>query len=97
MNRLAATLLVLCLPALASGAEKARPRTQVTWYGQSTFVVQTPKGLVLAIDPWFQNPLAKDKDAGASCPRWTSCCSPTATRTTWARPSHWGSAPGRSW
>lgn len=71
MHRLAATLLALCLPALASSAEKAPPKaqTQVTWYGQSTFVVQSPKGLVLAIDPWFQNPLAKDKEAGAKLPK----------------------------
>jgi L-ascorbate metabolism protein UlaG (beta-lactamase superfamily) len=49
------------LPFAATAAETAK--TELTWYGQSAFVVKTPKGTVLAIDPWLSNPVAKDKDA----------------------------------
>lgn len=30
--------------------------TQLTWYGQASFKVVTPKGNVLMIDPWLTNP-----------------------------------------
>jgi L-ascorbate metabolism protein UlaG (beta-lactamase superfamily) len=35
----------------------ARDKTQVTWYGQSAFKIVTPKGHVLFIDPWLENPV----------------------------------------
>lgn len=38
-------------------------KTHLTWYGHATFTLVTPKGTVLAIDPWFGNPKAVDKDA----------------------------------
>jgi L-ascorbate metabolism protein UlaG (beta-lactamase superfamily) len=60
MHRVA-LFFALALPFAASAAEK--PKTEVTWYGQAAFVVKTPKGTVLAIDPWLSNPVAKDKDA----------------------------------
>ncbi|HVR83768.1 MAG TPA: metal-dependent hydrolase [Planctomycetota bacterium] len=38
----------------------AEDKTQVTWYGQSAFKITTPKGHVLFIDPWLQNPVNKN-------------------------------------
>ncbi len=67
--RLAAAALV-ALP-LAAGAQQqgktavAAGKTEVTWYGHSAFIVRTPGGTVLAIDPWFANPRSPDKEAGA--------------------------------
>jgi len=46
-------------------AAQAKGRTEVTWYGQAAFVVKTPGGTVLAIDPFFQNPKTPDREAGA--------------------------------
>jgi L-ascorbate metabolism protein UlaG (beta-lactamase superfamily) len=58
--------LALALPAGArAAAPRAAGRTEITWYGHSAFVVRTPGGTVLAIDPWFQNPRTPDKEAGA--------------------------------
>jgi L-ascorbate metabolism protein UlaG (beta-lactamase superfamily) len=58
---LAATLLAL---PLAHSAASPRGATEVTWFGQSTFVVKTPGGTVLVIDPFFGNPKSPDKEAG---------------------------------
>jgi L-ascorbate metabolism protein UlaG (beta-lactamase superfamily) len=58
---LATALAVFPLVALAQGKGK----TEVTWYGHSAFVVKTPGGTVLAIDPWFANPKSPDKDAAS--------------------------------
>src|SRR6266542_4178937 len=44
---------------------KAGAKTEITWYGHAAFVVKTPGGTVLAIDPWFQNPKTPDKEAGS--------------------------------
>ncbi len=58
MKRSLAALLTMAvtLPASAQAG-----KTKVTWYGHAAFVVTTPKGTVLAIDPWFSNPVAKQK------------------------------------
>ena len=55
--------LTLAGSAAAQPAGKSAPpaKTEVTWYGHSAFVVRTPKGKVLAIDPWFGNPVAQQK------------------------------------
>ena len=40
-----------------------KPKTKITWHGQSAFQIVTPLGKVLLIDPWLKNPLnpaAKD-------------------------------------
>jgi len=62
--RLFTAALLACLaaaPAWAAG------QTQLTWYGHATFRIVTPKGHVLVIDPWFNNPMnpaaGKGKDA----------------------------------
>ena len=62
---LAAAALV-ALPPAASAAPQATAagKTELTWYGQSAFVLRTPGGTVLAIDPWFANPMSPDKEAG---------------------------------
>ncbi len=36
----------------------ASGKTEVTWWGHAGFIVRTPGGAVLAIDPWLQNPKA---------------------------------------
>jgi len=61
MKRSLVALLVMCAAPLAAGAQGAAgAKTQLTWYGHAAFVVTTPKGTVLAIDPWFSNPKNKD-------------------------------------
>jgi L-ascorbate metabolism protein UlaG (beta-lactamase superfamily) len=54
-------LALAALPAFAQG--NAKGKTEVTWYGQAAFVVKTPGGTMLAIDPWINNPSNKDKGA----------------------------------
>ncbi len=56
-----ALLALAALPAFAQGAAKGK--TEVTWYGHAAFVVKTPGGTTLAIDPWINNPANKDKGA----------------------------------
>ncbi len=38
--------------------------TSVTWYGHSAFKIVTPKGAVLMIDPWLNNPMNPAAKAG---------------------------------
>lgn len=59
LRLLAAALLAIPLAASAS----SKGKTEITWYGHATFVVKTPGGTVLAIDPWFGNPKSPDKEA----------------------------------
>jgi len=59
MKRFATLALAAALPLAASAAGK----TELTWYGHAAFVLKTPGGTVLAIDPWLSNPSAKDKEA----------------------------------
>lgn len=57
LRAIAAALLALPLVASAAG------KTEITWYGHAAFVVKTPAGTVLAIDPWLSNPKSPDKEA----------------------------------
>ncbi len=67
-TKLAAVVVALMTLAVSASAQpppaapkaKAAPsgKTEVTWWGHSAFVVRTPGGAVLAIDPWLQNPKA---------------------------------------
>lgn len=58
--------LLMAAPAVAqdkSGVEKpprasAGGKTQVTWWGHAAFVITTPGGATIAIDPWLDNPKA---------------------------------------
>jgi L-ascorbate metabolism protein UlaG (beta-lactamase superfamily) len=43
---------VLASPAFAAG------KTEVTWWGHAAWIIKTPAGTTIAIDPWLQNPKA---------------------------------------
>lgn len=68
LKRMAALVLGLAISLSAAAAQ-----TRVTWYGHATFEIVTPKGAVLLIDPWLNNPKnpegGKDKDLVASLKR----------------------------
>jgi L-ascorbate metabolism protein UlaG (beta-lactamase superfamily) len=67
MHAVAAALAALALtlaPSPAPGAA-ARGKTELTWYGHAAFVVRTPGGRVLAIDPWLANPAAQARGVAA--------------------------------
>ncbi len=61
--------VLAALPLLAAAAPRdgsapaAGGKTELTWYGHATFILRTPGGTVLAVDPWFGNPKSPDKDA----------------------------------
>ena len=59
MKRLAILALTVALPLAARAAGK----TELTWYGHAAFVLKTPGGTVVAIDPWLSNPTSPDKEA----------------------------------
>ncbi|GLI54467.1 metal-dependent hydrolase [Thermodesulfovibrio yellowstonii] len=54
MKKLIFLLLIILLPVASFGA------TEITWYGHSSFKIQTPNGKVLLIDPWLTNPVNKE-------------------------------------
>ena len=62
------SVLTVCLAIQTSAQE-----TKIKWFGHAAFSVTTPKGKVLLIDPWLNNPLnpeAKEgKDALAAAPK----------------------------
>ena len=47
--------LALATLAAASPAHHT-PNTKISWYEQAAFKIETPKGQVIAIDPWLKNP-----------------------------------------
>lgn len=55
-------LMVLSLSGPTQAAEKpgkaAAAKTEATWWGHAAWVVKTPGGAVIAIDPWLTNPKA---------------------------------------
>lgn len=61
MHRLLAVAAALSLSGSALAAEA--PKTQLTWHGHAAFLLKTPKGLSIAIDPWLSNPTNPDKGA----------------------------------
>ena len=63
MKRPLAALVAIALPLLAAAQAPAAGRTQLTWYGHAAFVLKTPRGTVLAIDPWFANPANEEGKA----------------------------------
>ncbi len=54
-----AALLAMALVALT--AIVAQAATEVHWYGQSAFRIETPSGGVILIDPWLSVPTNPDK------------------------------------
>jgi len=63
---LAAVAMVLPAAAAAQGAggakQAAHGKTEVTWWGHAAFLIRTPGGTVLAVDPWLSNPKSPDKE-----------------------------------
>lgn len=57
MSRVVGFVCVLFLSTTTLAAEAKRP-TEATWYGHAAWVVRTPAGTTIAIDPWFTNPKA---------------------------------------
>ena len=58
---LSAVLVFTALPAIAQQQPKAKPQaaqTQATWFGHAAWVIETPGGARIAIDPWLTNPKA---------------------------------------
>lgn len=62
---LLSALMLLVLPTLAFAADKPKaaakaeaPKTEATWWGHAAWVVKTPGGATIAIDPWLSNPKA---------------------------------------
>lgn len=44
--------------ATKAPAAATRGKTEVTWWGHAAFVIRSPGGAVIAIDPWLTNPKA---------------------------------------
>ena len=68
MHMLARTLALAFVSVQLAAPAQGKPahgggKTEVTWYGHAAFVVKTPGGTVLAIDPFLGNPKSPDKDA----------------------------------
>ena len=57
-----ALMLAVCVLGTAGTAGAAEGKTELTWMGHAAWIVKTPGGAVLALDPWFDNPKAP-KDA----------------------------------
>jgi L-ascorbate metabolism protein UlaG (beta-lactamase superfamily) len=55
---LAALSLTLTAPARAADDKAAANGTTATFWGQAAWVITTPGGATIAIDPWFDNPIA---------------------------------------
>ncbi len=49
-------LIILISVSLFPLSAMAAGETTVTWHGHAAFTITTPKGLVLIIDPWLNNP-----------------------------------------
>jgi L-ascorbate metabolism protein UlaG (beta-lactamase superfamily) len=59
MRKLALVALLLAFPATA---QQKSGKTSATWWGHAAWIVKSPGGATIAIDPWLKNPLAP-KDA----------------------------------
>jgi L-ascorbate metabolism protein UlaG (beta-lactamase superfamily) len=46
------------LVAAGAWAQPKKAKTEITWWGHAAFVVKSPGGAVIAIDPWLSNPKA---------------------------------------
>jgi L-ascorbate metabolism protein UlaG (beta-lactamase superfamily) len=67
LRKLALGFAILLGVVASAFQANAADQTQVTWYGQSAFRIVTPKGNVLFVDPWIDNPVNKNgkKDLAA--------------------------------
>ena len=55
MRKLALVALLLAFPA---AAQQKSGKTSATWWGHAAWIVKSPGGATIAIDPWLKNPLA---------------------------------------
>src|SRR5947208_11203647 len=55
---------ILFVLAVGSGFRVSEQVTKVKWFGHAAFSVTTPKGKVLLIDPWLNNPSNPDVKNG---------------------------------
>lgn len=67
---LSGVIASLALTLVSTGSALAADGvTELTWFGHAAFRIVTPKGKILYIDPWLNNPMnpaaGKDKDAVA--------------------------------
>jgi len=66
-------LAALSMFVIGSVNQAGAQETKVRWYGHAAFSITTPRGRVLLIDPWLNNPSNPDakggKDPLASVPR----------------------------
>ena len=60
---------VIVLGMLFSAGAYAQGVTQLHWYGQAAFKIQTPNGGVILIDPWLTVPTNPNKNAVAELGR----------------------------
>jgi L-ascorbate metabolism protein UlaG (beta-lactamase superfamily) len=54
----ALTVTLRAAPARAADAAPAAAGTTATFWGQAAWIITTPAGATIAIDPWLDNPLA---------------------------------------
>jgi L-ascorbate metabolism protein UlaG (beta-lactamase superfamily) len=66
---LAVTALLFPLTAFPQARGAAKGKTELTWYGHAAFVITTPGGTVLAVDPWLSNPKSPDPKAAETLPK----------------------------
>jgi L-ascorbate metabolism protein UlaG (beta-lactamase superfamily) len=62
-GKLALGFAILLAVVVSAFQADAAGQTQLTWYGQSAFRIVTPKGNVLFVDPWIDNPVNKNGKA----------------------------------
>lgn len=62
--RLLGFLIALMLVTAAAGFQAQAQETKVRWFGHAAFSITTPKGKVLLIDPWLNNPANPDTQGG---------------------------------
>ena len=63
MNQWLCKVLGLALLVIGLGPVWAQKSTQLHWYGQAAFKIETPSGGVLLIDPWLNVPTNPDKQS----------------------------------
>src|SRR5882762_1959110 len=51
-------VLAALLFALPAAAQQTPGRTTATWWGHAAWIVKSPGGATIAIDPWLKNPAA---------------------------------------
>lgn len=56
--------LALLILMVSSVHQVSAQETKVKWFGHAAFLITTPKGKVLLIDPWLKNPLNPDVKNG---------------------------------